>query len=224
MIKQFFAAATIVAALASVQTEASFVHTDWKTEGDKKAVLDLNTGIEWLNILETRNQSINQVLLRIESGDLHGWRLPTYQEIKSLWSSATSINLDDSRGTHRNINMTFSSMIGQFASSGYLYAIGYGYSYDGTVKDFGTSSFSNTYYHAWNNATSGSTNTTRGVWLVSDGGTTLSSINNPMLNINNPNAPINQGNPAADVASPAGLAAAGALLMLLGARRRKLRG
>jgi hypothetical protein len=31
-----------------------------------------------------------------------------------------------------------------------------------------------------------------GVFLVSDGGTTLSSIENPSLNINNANAPINQ--------------------------------
>lgn len=55
-----------------------------------------------------------------------------------------------------------------------------------------------------------------GVWLVSDGGTTLTSINNPTLNLNNPKAPINM----ADVSAPAGLAAAGVLMLMLGARRR----
>lgn len=57
---------------------------------------------------------------------------------------------------------------------------------------------------------------TAGVYLVSDGGTTLSSINDPSININNPKAPINM----ADVSAPVGLATAGVLMLMLGARRR----
>lgn len=41
-------------------------------------------------------------------------------------------------------------------------------------------------------------NANRGVWLVNDGGVTLSSKNDPSLNINNPNAPVN----AEDVSEP----------------------
>lgn len=61
-----------------------------------------------------------------------------------------------------------------------------------------------------------------GVYLVSDGGTTLSSISNPNLNINNPNAPVNQVPDApADVPVNAGFGLLGLALMALGLRRRK---
>lgn len=53
-----------------------------------------------------------------------------------------------------------------------------------------------------------------GVFLVSDGGTTLSSTTNTDININNPNAPVNSQ--SEDVNSPApGLLAGLCLLMAL---------
>lgn len=59
------------------------------------------------------------------------------------------------------------------------------------------------------------------MFLVSDGGTRLSSFNNPMLNINNPKAPVNQVPDAlADVPVQAGFGLLG-LLMAFGGRRRK---
>jgi hypothetical protein len=53
-----------------------------------------------------------------------------------------------------------------------------------------------------------------GVYLVSDGGTTLSSINDPSLNANNANAP-------ASVPLPATAALLGLGLLGFGARRKK---
>lgn len=59
----------------------------------------------------------------------------------------------------------------------------------------------------------------KGTWLVSDGGTTLSSTLSPELNINNPDAPINK---SADVSVHAGFGLLGVLLMAFGIRRREL--
>lgn len=56
-----------------------------------------------------------------------------------------------------------------------------------------------------------------GVFLVSDGGLTLSSVANPSLNANNPNAPVNQ--PPAPVSSPA-LFASGLVMLGLLFRRK----
>tara|TARA_Y100000296_G_C5114460_1_gene226959 strand:- start:700 stop:999 length:300 start_codon:yes stop_codon:yes gene_type:complete len=52
-----------------------------------------------------------------------------------------------------------------------------------------------------------------GVWLVSDGGDTLSSKQNPMLNINNENSPVNS-------VPVVGLAALSLFGMGMGVRRR----
>jgi hypothetical protein len=56
-----------------------------------------------------------------------------------------------------------------------------------------------------------------GVFLVSDGGTTLSSINDPSLNINNSAAPINN---AVSVPLPATLGLLGLSLAGFGLRRK----
>jgi hypothetical protein len=66
-----------------------------------------------------------------------------------------------------------------------------------------------------------------GYFLVSDGGLTLSSINDPQLNINNPNAPINQQPeppiipPVVNVSSPLmGLSVLGLLCVALTRRKQ----
>ena len=58
-----------------------------------------------------------------------------------------------------------------------------------------------------------------GAFLVSDGGTTLSSINNPALNGNNPNAPVNN-QPVTDVPAPFGVAMFVAFLAVTLCRKR----
>ena len=78
----------------------------------------------------------------------------------------------------------------------------------------------NSYFYSLNNVSSyidTTASSSLSVFLVSDGGTTLSSINDPTININNPNAPINM----ADVSAPAGVVATGLMAFMLGFRRKK---
>lgn len=56
--------------------EASFIKTDWQVAGDRKAVLDSTTGIEWLNLTQTNGLSVNQVISQLDT-TFKGWRLPT---------------------------------------------------------------------------------------------------------------------------------------------------
>lgn len=67
-------------------------------------------------------------------------------------------------------------------------------------------------YNQWGDLTTDFSHGNYSVWIVSDGGATYSSLNEPTLNINNPNSPIN-------ASAPLKLGALG--LMLVGMRRRK---
>ena len=62
-----------------------FVNTDVTTSGDKLAVLDTKTGLEWLNLKETYNNSYSDVTSRLLS-DLEGWRYPTESEVLDFHS------------------------------------------------------------------------------------------------------------------------------------------
>lgn len=62
-----------------------FVNTDLTTSGDKLAVLDTKTGLEWLNLKETYNNSYSDVTSRLSS-DLEGWRYPTESEVLDFHS------------------------------------------------------------------------------------------------------------------------------------------
>lgn len=67
--------------------------------------------------------------------------------------------------------------------------------------------------------TADSVSSSYGVFLVSDGGVTLSSQQNPELNINNPNAPVNN-QPPSDLSTP-GMMSISALLLWTAFRLRK---
>jgi hypothetical protein len=52
---------TLIALLISATSaHAELVATDWKNTGDGLATLDTATGIEWLDLTQTDNMSINQ--------------------------------------------------------------------------------------------------------------------------------------------------------------------
>lgn len=57
MLKFFFGAVLLLCALMSNGAQANFVATDWKQSGDAKATLDVETGLEWLGLTETRTLS-----------------------------------------------------------------------------------------------------------------------------------------------------------------------
>ncbi|MCB5226482.1 hypothetical protein JAO78_006605 [Alishewanella sp. 16-MA] len=216
MLKKLLVIATLVAGLISTQASAAFVSTDWKNAGDGFATLDTETGLEWLDLTATGNKSIDQV--KSELGTIYmGWRIPTHQEIVNLAMNLYPINF--SNGPHVTINENYGDQGIQhrlFGAnlSGYYYGL---YEKNGQTFLFGRNEVNK---YVWLEHLYSSSllykNIYAGVYLVSDGGTTLSSINDPTININNPNAPVNM----ADVSAPAGLAAAVALMLIFGARRK----
>lgn len=217
--------AIVTAGFISAPASADFIHTDWKTAGDKQAALDTETGIEWLNLTQTNGKTITQVTDLLNT-TYSGWRLPTYTEVSSMitrfFGNPTSWNAYST--SNGMIARDFSVLFGT-GSTETAYNLG-------THRtDTGQLRYSGAYVNGANVEFSaysvyyGPTNTTKpprglGVFLVSDGGTTLSSINNPNLNINNPAAPVNQAAPApTDVSAPIGLGLAGLLLLLMGRRK-----
>ena len=87
MFKRLLVIATLAAGLISTQASAAFVPTDWKLAGDGLATLDKQTGIEWLDLTQTKGMSIQSVLSQLDGGSFSGWRLPTSSEIEQLFLS-----------------------------------------------------------------------------------------------------------------------------------------
>lgn len=214
MFKKLLVIATLAAGLISTQASAAFVPTDWKSSGDGLATLDTETGLEWLDLTQTGGKSINEVKALLGT-TYEGWRMPTYEEIYQLASSMfpivkanPGVTID---GKYSGNDLKSFSLWGQNVGS-YTYGM---YEREGSTYFWGAYGTRTYFDYLYANHLDRK-GVYEGVFLVSDGGTTLSSINDPTLNINNPNAPINM----ADVSTPAGLAAAGVLMLMLGARRK----
>ena len=230
-----FAAALL---LGTSSAHAGYVYTDWKTEGDQLAVLHEETGIEWLRFSNTINMSVNQVK---NDPTFAGWRLPTAaqsprsrqeparlptaEEVDVYFSSffETHSHLSGVNKGNSSIINGYSGQAQNWAdtngksSTSPIRSYGLGYTDNGTVAFYGLSyaSGKTNFRYAVEGYTEGTASPYFGIFLVSDGGTTLSSINDPTLNANNPNAPVNT------VSTPFTL---GALLMVMGGiagRRRK---
>ena len=194
-------------ALASAGANADFINSDWKVANDNMAFLDTTSGLEYLDLSFTYNNSIQTVLNRLD-GDLLGWRMATFDEVQNMisWAqnnaaghSLTVISgpTSDAVGLHE-----ISSGSGSYTLSGMYNASG---GFGGNVAIKG---IYNINYSVKN----------RGVWLVSDGGMTFSSNNDPSINANNPNAPINQV--SASVPLPASLGLLAMTLLGFSARRK----
>lgn len=200
--------------------QAGYVATDWLVAGDSRATLQEETGVEWLKLTETTGMSVNQVIAQTGTGGtFEGWRIPTAQEIVDYWAGmfAGSSVLNNPQGSETAYS-NYSAQAQQWvALSGAqttspIRSYGIGYGLDGDVSFFGLSrtSITTRYRYAAYTYNEDDTSIYMGVFLVSDGGITLSSIDDPSLNVNNANAPIN------DVPVPfalgAGLLLAGLLL------------
>lgn len=225
MFKKLLVIATLAAGLISTQASAGFVQTDLRELGDKKAVLHQETGLEWLSLDETRDWSLSEALAQTAKGGiLEGWRLPSYAEVENLFITffaGETINIyggyqEIYYGSARpgSVYMAFRNLFAA-PSTTLKVTLGWFYKENGDQAFAGVLAHS-TYQNAQFHGFSSTAKHQKSVFLVSDGGTTLSSINDPTLNINNPNAPINM----ADVSAPPGLAAAGVLMLMLGARRK----
>lgn len=219
---------------------ADLLYTDWKAGGDQKALLDTQTGIEWLRLTNTVGMSFHQVK-NLLATQFSGWRFPTAAEVETmmdnhypypLYAGQTVLTWDlniplirqwvDLFGVTNSNNQPSSTLV---QSYGLYYA----------NPAFGQIQMAGGYHRdSWNaqnvhNYTStlyedvpsgsyweGFTSPTTGIFLVSDGGTTLSSLLNPMQNAMNPNAPVNQTPPPSEVPVMGGF---GLLLAGLFARR-----
>ena len=216
----------ILVALTSVlmmsAANAGLVHGDWKTSGDNRVTIDLDTGVEWLKLNNTKNMSVNQVLAQLgDGGSFDGWRLPTSDEVQNMVETILpefSFNEGQttySSGSYRGYTDRWRSWMGTV--NYYLTGDGssnnrYWYSYGLHVEDDGEVNMSGTFrrqkwyrkythwatiYEDYGSYSMDHTSTNVGIYLVSDGGVTLSSINDPTLNAANPNSPANLSVPGA---------------------------
>jgi hypothetical protein len=204
LLTKLFAISAI--SLASLSANAELISTDWKTTGDSLATLDSETGIEWLDLTQTWNLSILTVQGLLDT-NYEGWRLPTRNEV------AVMMNTNG-----------FSPVNGLFGSFfGYTYNAerSYGLVFNDTKATLGGNTVlmsgvrNGSYVYTNINQSDALSyrHGTKGVFLVNDGGVTLSSINDPSLNANNPNAPV------ADV--PVTFALGGLAMMAFGLRRKQ---
>lgn len=234
--------AIAITLLFSVNANAGFIETDWKTTGDKKATLHQETGLEWLDLTVTGGKTINEVKAMLGT-TLVGWRMPTFDEIKQLAAAlAPAIQTPESNwGTISSVYINEFQMFGANVANHYYGAYEHYNAPYGSNITYGLSLYSTTTSTAPNTLSPGSVyfgyglansgeagyrggssqldvfRVYEGVYLVSDGGTTLSSLNDPTLNANNPNAPVNQQPPVAPVNTPISLLSLA--LLALGYRR-----
>lgn len=232
--KSFIKIATFALASVAFYSQAALVETDWKNVGDKQATLDTQTGIEWLDLSLTAKVPLATLLTRMQSGDLVGWRFATESEVGTLnihydpslhstdlpylssTNGVTNAKMDPWRSLFGQTHSTERASIGVYQKDdGQWGMVG---AYRPGLLRWYTAGFES-------NATLMTTNvnTWAGYFLVSDGGVTLSSINDPMINVNNPNAPVNN-QPVTptptDVSAPwAPATATLSLLALLAVRR-----
>lgn len=195
-------------AVSSMCANAKLIATDWQAEGDSLATLDEATGIEWLDLTQTKRMSINQVE-GLLSSTFSGWRLPTRSEVTEMMMTAftsQAITLQGA-GAWQFTGSTLNNQADNFRAL-------FGKTYSNASSDYSRGLFKNDIGESISVIQSGVSDTINnshltlysssavtnninyshvsfGVYLVSDGGTTFSSINNPLLNANNANAPIN---------------------------------
>ncbi|MFQ3188913.1 MAG: hypothetical protein ACI936_000033 [Paraglaciecola sp.] len=229
LLSTIFAVSTI--ALASMSASAQLIPTDWKNTGDKLATLDESTGIEWLDLTQTDGMSIDTAESYLSSR-FEGWRLPTRSEVTQLMVNAfpsEASNVQNSGGWGKTNTTTdneadnFQLLFGTTqVSSNYDYTRGmfkndpggdYSVLYSG-VADRKSDDYVALYSNANVTNDTSYSHSYYGVYLVSDGGTTQSSLNDPSLNANNANAP-------SSVPLPATAALLGLGLLGFGARRKK---
>lgn len=199
--------------LFSTSAQAGFVATDWQATGDGKATLHTETGLEWLDLKQTGGKSINDVKALLGT-TYAGWRLPTFNEIYTMASamfpviknnpgttiSGSYLGADTASFQLFGANVGYYTY-GLYEKNGYTYFFGA----HTPTPDPGPTAYTTTYFDYYYDSNLNWKRVYEGVFLVSDGGVTLSSINNPALNINNPSAPVNTTPPVpqpSDVSAP----------------------
>jgi hypothetical protein len=193
-------------ALISVSSMASadLVSTDWQVDGDELATLHEETGIEWLDLNLTAGMSMEDVAAEMSvGGDYEGWRFPTASEVEGFLNYAfDGVVLNTSSGTNAYPRTStpqyvdFVNLVGlTYTQDSRAHAIGQYEADDGSIDYGGVLGYTQSNEAFFRIGYSDSSVTysngiaAGGVYLVSDGGVTISSINNPELNAQNPNSP-----------------------------------
>ena len=167
---------------------AELVQTHWKVEGDNLSMLDTLSGKEYLSFSQTRDYNLESITSEL-NGKFSGWRIASYDEIKGLLSSyikgydfeqslawSNSLTLG---GQDKENALLLRSLMRPSSTFDGHYSTGLHYDQEGLETSSGVNS--------WSGADMGFDIDQKyaytAVWLVSDGGTTYSSIQDPSINI-----------------------------------------
>lgn len=210
----------IALAAFSFSASADLLKSDWKASGDSRVVLDESTGIEWLNLAETKTLAYDS-FVNGQYDEFEGWRVATHSEVDQMLTNffgsdpATqfSINHTDRERWFDLFGITYAGTTGSD-----WYAGGWYEKDNGMVDVVGYHNngyfYSDTYANSTHNNFRGSGYQSLGIYLVSDGGLTYSSIQDPSINANNENAP---------ESVPLGSSISLLILSMIGLRRKFLK-
>lgn len=198
----------------SFGSQAELINTHWKENGDNKAVFDTKTGLEWLTLNQTDSKSISYVMNQLGDGGLYeGWSLATYHQVEQMLEYAYE-NISQ-RDFVLSLFRTTRSYYYGTAGNGYTRYWSGGY----VLNDEDDGVY---YAGAWVGGGSGwsplvnagvgvnHASSNVGVYLVSTGGTTWSSLNNESVS------------ELQDVNTPLSMAIGGlGLLGFMGSRKKR---
>lgn len=196
----------------SFSSQAELIQTDWKVENDNRVVFDTESGVEWLKLSETDSKSISYVMSQLGEGGLYeGWSLATYDQVDEMLGYAYD---NISPGKFVNLFGYTRSYYYGTAGSGYTRYWSAGYVHNVENDKVYYSGAWNGGGSSWSPLSETSVSITHssvnvGVYLVSTGGVTWSSLNDESVNS------------LQNVSAPLSMAIGGLGLMLLGSRRKK---
>lgn len=235
--------AGVVMAVVAPAAHAGFIHTNVSTVGDAGAFVHQETGIEWLNTRYTDGKSINQALASYPGWRLptEDEVIQLSQYIFKMATQHFALYPVANDGATDYTNSGYSSCANPLCAITQVYLSWFGKTNTWTDKDGNSSTMRAMYLDEdnkvaavsaaqwWNNyyrritvnnvvtTSADFVNHEYAVFLVSDGGLTLSSQLDPSLNANNINAPVNNPapEPAPEPTVPVNAPTLGALGLLL---------
>jgi hypothetical protein len=235
LLKKSLLAATLAVTMAG-SANAGYISLDWQEEGDELAFLDEDAGLEWLMLTETAGMSLNEVVTELDEGGMfEGWRLASRSEVTDLFIDVIDYDSFNEGTTTATWSGARGNIYGEFTSLfGWAYTNSSAkYSYGLYLNDMETSTLTdevlmggvkydgNTYLYEDYTSTSYSmdwSSGTTGVYLVGDGGATLTTQEDMSLVSNNPLYAT-----ATEVSEPSGVLLMSASLLTVGFLRRKKR-
>jgi len=191
---------------ASLGSQAAIISVDWKVAGDNRAFIETTSGTEWLNVNETQGLSVNTVSGEFGANGLYeGFRVATASEMQPLFDlflgSAPNLVSEPNPDYTNILSYTNEGMaimadirgvIGETnANVNSAVTVGMYFDDAGTgsssvrmthfIESFSSDAGRLIYDRTFSSLDNGYTGSSVGVFLISDGGNTFSTINNPGL-------------------------------------------